>query len=157
MEEVTMMHEPAANTRITVLLVEPGNYPRRVEIGNNLESLQKAVGGYIEAVYPYPDPVALVVNESGKLDGLPLNRALRDEDGRIYDAVAGDFLVVGLTEDNFGSLSPELMEKYEKLFRQPEAFLRVNRKLMVIPIPDESLPGKDHRQEAPARAGGEAR
>ena len=34
--------------------------------------------------YPYEDPVALVCNEEGKLEGLPLNRALRDEDGDIY-------------------------------------------------------------------------
>ena len=48
------------------------------------ESLQHEVGGYIEAIYPCEDPVALVCNEEGKLEGLPLNRALRDEDGDIY-------------------------------------------------------------------------
>ena len=36
------------------------------------------------AIYPYEDPVALVCNEEGKREGLPLNRALRDEDGDIY-------------------------------------------------------------------------
>ena len=39
-----------------------------------------------------------------------LNRALRDDDGDIYDIIAGDFLVVGLGEDDFCSLSPELMK-----------------------------------------------
>ena len=43
--------------------------------------------------------------------GLPLNRALRDEDGQMYDAVAGDFLVVGLGEEDFASLTPELAQK----------------------------------------------
>ena len=33
-----------------------------------------------------------ICNEDGKLDGLPLNRALRDADGDIYDIVAGIFL-----------------------------------------------------------------
>ena len=33
------------------------------------------------------------MNEEGKLDGLPLNRALRDDNGEIYDVVAGSFLV----------------------------------------------------------------
>ncbi len=37
--------------------------------------------------------------------GLPLNRALRDEDGQMYDAVAGTFLVVGLGEEDFASLT----------------------------------------------------
>ena len=54
------------------------------EIDSGLESLQHEVGGYIEAIYPYEDPVALVCNEEGELEGLPLNRALRDEDGDIY-------------------------------------------------------------------------
>ena len=41
----------------------------------------------------------IVCNEEGKLEGLPLNRALRDEDGDIYDVVAGSFLV-GHSEDS---------------------------------------------------------
>ena len=57
--------------------------------------MQHEVGGHIEAIYPYEDPVALVCNEEGKLEGLPLIRALRDEDGDIYDVVAGTFMVVG--------------------------------------------------------------
>lgn len=59
------------------------------------------VGGCIEAVYPFDDPVAIVCNEEAKLEGLPLNRALRDEDGDIYDIVAGTFMVVGLTGRQF--------------------------------------------------------
>ena len=43
--------------------------------------------------------------------GLPLNRALRDENGEMYDAIAGDFLVVGLGEEDFASLTPELAQK----------------------------------------------
>lgn len=77
-----------------------------------------------------------IVNEEGKLNGLPLNRALRDEDNDIYDIVAGTFLVVGLGESEFASLTPALMEKYEKLFHSPEAFLNLNGHLTVIPIPE---------------------
>ena len=77
-----------------------------------------------------------IVNEEGKLNGLPLNRALRDEDNDIYDIVAGTFLVVGLGESEFASLTPALMEKYEKLFRSPEAFLNLNGHLTVISMPE---------------------
>ena len=70
-----------------VLMVEPGKVPYEKEIGDGLKALQDAVGGYIQAVYPYEDPVALVCNEEGKLEGLPLNRALRTEDGEIYDKI----------------------------------------------------------------------
>ena len=77
-----------------------------------------------------------IVNEEGKLNGLPLNRALRDEDNDIYDIVAGAFLVVGLGESEFASLTPALMEKYEKLFHSPEAFLNLNGHLTVISMPE---------------------
>ena len=72
------------DSTIAVLIVEPGKEPYVKEIDSDLKSLQHEVGGYIEAIYPYEDPVALVCNEEGKLEGLPLNRALRDEDGDIY-------------------------------------------------------------------------
>ena len=71
-----------------VLMVEPGKAPYETEIEGGLESLQKAVGGSIQAVYPYDDPVALICNEEGKLMGLPLNRSLTDDNGEIYDIIA---------------------------------------------------------------------
>ena len=67
--------------KIDVLLVEPGQYPRMVTIDSGLESLQKAVGGDIQAVYWFDDPVALICDEEGKLKGSRPNRALYDEDG----------------------------------------------------------------------------
>lgn len=63
---------------MTVLLVEPGKYPQPVEIGTDLEDLQKAVGGYIEVTYPFDEQVGIVMNEEGKINGMDLNRALRD-------------------------------------------------------------------------------
>ena len=129
--------------QLDVLLVKPGMYPQAVQIGGELEDLQKAVGGDIEAVYPYNEPVALIVNDEGKLNGSELNRALRDNDGQIYDIVAGDFLVVGLGEENFASLSPELMEKFEKEFHQPEMFVRMGRSIMVLPLPDDKVKTAD--------------
>ena len=77
---------------LSVLKIAPGQYPQQVEIDNNLKALQEAVGGTIAAVYPFADPVAIICNDDGKLMGLPLNRALRDENGEMYDAIAGDFL-----------------------------------------------------------------
>ena len=61
------------DSTIAVLIVEPGKEPYVKEIDSGLESLQHEVGGCIEAIYPYEDPVALVCNEEGKLEGLPLN------------------------------------------------------------------------------------
>ena len=90
-----------------------------------------------------------VCNDDGKLMGLPLNRSLRDENGQMYDAVAGDFLVVGLGEEDFASLSPELAQKYEQLFHQPEAFLKLGNRLLVLPVPDEP-PAEKPRTKPPA-------
>ena len=120
--------------KLKVLIVEPQKEPCAVEIPAGLKGLQMAVGGYIEAVYPYEEPVALVCNEEGKLLGLNLNRALRDEDGHIYDVLAGTFLVVGLGDEDFTSLPDDLMEKFEQKFHTPEKFFQVGNRLIVRPM-----------------------
>ena len=110
-------------TTMRVLVVEPGKRPIVKEIETGLEPLQKAVGGLIEAVYPFEEPVAIVCNEEGKLLELPLNRALLDENGSIYDIIAGTFLVVGLTEDNFCGLDDALLAPLPAA-QQPRALRR---------------------------------
>ena len=119
---------------MTALVVEPGKRPYIKEIPMGLKSLQREVGGYIEAIYPFPEPVAIVCRETGKLDGCPLNRALRDETGTIYDIIAGTFLVVGLTEEDFGSLSPELLQVFTQRFWQPETFMIIDGQLLAVPL-----------------------
>ena len=129
---------------IDVLLVEPGQYPRMTSIGSDLYSLQKAVGGDIEAIYPYDDPIAIVCAEEGKINGEPLNRAIRDEDNDIVDIIAGTFFVCGLGEEDFASLPKELQEKYEDKFHQPESFLKLGSRIMAIPMePAKQSPAKD--------------
>ena len=130
-------NEPEHDSTITVLVVEPGKEPYGKEIDSGLESLQHEVGGYIEAVYPFEEPVAIVCNEEAKLEGLPLNRALRDDDGDIYDIVAGTFMVVGLTDDSFGSLTPELMQQFTVHFKTPEQFAKLGDKIVAIPMISE--------------------
>lgn len=124
---------------LSALLVRPNAYPEKVDIGTGLHDLQQAVGGTIEAVYPYKDSVALIVNDEGKLNGMPLNRALRDEQGQIYDTIAGNFLVVGLGEEDFDSLPPNLMDKYEEMFHQPELFIQLGSKMVVLPMPEQMM------------------
>ena len=128
-----VMH-PERESKLTVLMVEPKKEPYIKEISPGLESLQKEVGGYIEAVYPFEDPVALICNEEGKLEGLPLNRGLFDDEGHLYDIVSGNMLVVGLTDDNFGSLSPELLEKYMVMYKEPQTFIQINGMTTAVPI-----------------------
>lgn len=145
-EEREVQKEQAGT--MNVLLVKPFMYPQAVQIGCELEDLQKAVGGDIEATYPFNEPVALVMHDEGKLVGKDLNRALRDDDGDIYDIIAGDFLVVGLGEDDFCSLSQELMKQFEEHFHQPETFVRMGRSIMALPLPDDMV----KKEDAPVKA-----
>ena len=129
--------EHAAPEKMTVLVVEPRKEPYVKEIDPGLHSLQAEVGGDIGAAYPFRDPVALVCNDEGKLIGLDLNRGLRDENGELYDIMAGTFLVVGLGEEDFASLSPELAQKYMEHFRQPEQFINLGGQIIAIPVEPE--------------------
>jgi len=108
-----------------VICVEPMKKPYVKEIESGLKSLQKEVDGYIEALYPFEDEVAIVCNEEGKLNHLAPNRGLFDENGKLYDIILGTFLIVGLAEEDFGSLSDELVTKYLRKYRRPEVFMQV--------------------------------
>ena len=107
---------------LSVLKIAPGQYPQQVEIDTDLKALQQAVGGSIGASYPFEDSVAIVYNDDGKLMGLPLNRALWDEDGLMYDVIAGTFLVVGLGEEDFTSLSRNWHRSMKKNSINPKPF-----------------------------------
>ena len=84
-----------------------------------------------------------VCNEEGKLLGLPLNRALFDDDGHIYDIVSGNFLIVGLGEEDFTDLSPDLMEKYGEQFKYPEKFSRIAGEIIAVKQPATN----EHREK----------
>ena len=124
------------NEKISVILVEPNKLARRVEIEDKLVTLQKLVGGYIEEYMPFEDDIALIINEEGKLDGLPLNREVRNEDGEIIDIVAGPFLIAyaPIESENFLSLPADLERKYFNMFRMPEKFFRKDNGFESIPF-----------------------
>ncbi len=124
------------NEKITIIAVEPGKKPYVAEIPHTLESLQKEVSGDIQAIYPYEDAVSIICAESGKLMGMPFNRALRDEDGHIYDVLVGKFLIVGLAEDNFTSIPEELTTKYMEIFDTPEQLVKIGPKNHILPAMD---------------------
>lgn len=121
-----------------ILLIQPGEKPALAEISGTLGSMQKMVGGYIQVLYPFDDPIALVCNEEGKFLGLPLNRGLRDSCGQIYDVIAGTFFLCGapLDTDHLDSLPEELVGKYQRRFAAPEVFLNFNGRLLCMPVTD---------------------
>ena len=113
---------------IKVVSVPIGRQAFIKEISTELKSLQAEVGGYMQALYPYEDEVALICNDEGKLMGLPLNRALKLDGmsgNEIYDIIAGDFFIcyAPYSSENFESMPDDLLQKYLELFRYPEKFL----------------------------------
>ena len=121
--------------KLEVLLVEPGQYAKMTTIEAGLSSMQEIVGGDIQAVNYFDEPVTLVYNEEGKINGSELNRAIKDDNGKIVDIIAGTFFVCGVGDENFTSLPPEHREKFEKMWGKPEAFLKMGKGIMSIPAP----------------------
>ena len=121
---------------LTILKVEPGKFPERIDIPGNLTSMQRVVGGNIQAIYPFQEPIALICHDEAKLIGLPLNRALRDEDGNIYDVIAGTFFLCGapLEEENSVSLTEEQLSRFEVMYHTPVVFIRIDSQLICIPM-----------------------
>jgi len=153
-EKLDMVQEDGTGHEdtMTVLVVEPLKEPYLKELPPGLSAMQKEVDGMIAAAYPFEDPVAIVCNDEGKINGMELNRALRDGNGQIYDIVAGPFLVVGLGEEDFTSLPQELAQKYMEHFKTPEMFAQVNGDIVAIPVPAEeyrTMPEPEVKPAAP--------
>ena len=111
---------------IRVIVCRPDERAVVVEMEDSLESMQKMVGGLIEEYMPWEDEVAIICNEEGKMNGLPLNRGIKDEDGHLQDIIAGDFFIcyAPIESERFLSMPPELEEKYLEKFELPEMFFR---------------------------------
>lgn len=72
----------------TVIEVQPKN-----GTDYTLEELQEFVGGYIEVIPAYEEGNILIINEEGKLNGLPRNgRATDLADIYLWDYLVGDAL-----------------------------------------------------------------
>lgn len=136
-----------AEKGMTVVACYPGKTAQVIEIDGSLESMQQFVGGYLQAVYPFDDPVAIICNEEGKLNGLPLNRALYTEDGEMFDITAGNIIICGLGEEDFASLQGELLEKYLEKFKHPETFIKIGNDILAIKLPEEQkqTEGQTHK------------
>ena len=75
----------------------PGEAPEIIEVENTLKALQAEVGGYIETI-PL-DGMAFIVNEEGKLRGLPENFRFGN------DVLVGTVLLVGTDGEEFCGLT----------------------------------------------------
>ena len=121
-------------SKINVIYVEPGEMARTIEMEDELAEMQKLVGGYIEEYMPFEDDVAIICNDEGKMNGLPLNRAVTDEDGQVMDIIAGPFFIAyaPIESEKFLSLPEELEAKYKERFDKPEQFFRTDSGIKAV-------------------------
>ena len=113
-----------------ILVCKPGKHPYVKEIEHTLENLQKEVGGYIQALYPFEEEVAVVCNEEGLfIEGLQWNRTVEK-----YGPIKGTFFVCGLGVEDFTGLTDEQAEKYKALFWEPEIFIPTPNGMVVLHI-----------------------
>ena len=125
-----------------VLIVEPMKPPREQEISGDLASMQAIVGGLIQAVYPFEEPIALVCNDEGKYNGMRPCRAIYGEGREMMDIIFGPFFICDCSTPYFGSLNKEQLERYKKQFQNPEHFFRVGGEIKAVPY----KPVKDHER-----------
>ena len=119
-----------------VLVVEPERRPEVREINDSLSAMQEIVGGLIQPIYLFDEPVALVCNDEGKLLDLPANRGLRNKEGQIYDIVCGTFFLCGAPpdSDHLTSLTPEQIQRYQERFYAPEMFWGLDGHIVCLPL-----------------------
>ena len=106
---------------LKTLVVEPGYAPYEKEL-KGLREMQDVVGGHIQVITPFEEPVAVVCNEEGINLHLPFNRSMEGS----YRGVCGTFFVCGLGEEDFISLTPEQIGQYKEKFHHAEILLGVD-------------------------------
>ena len=128
--------EREAEKGMTVIACLPGKTAQVIEIDGSLEGMQAFVGGYIEQICPFKDPVAIVCNEEGKINRMELNRAVYGETGEMIDIIAGPMFICGLGEEDFTSIQGEMLEKYMEKFKHPEVFVKIGNDILAMKIPE---------------------
>lgn len=99
-EETGSAKSGAQALRIKVVVQNPGELSRIVTVPNTLEALQELVGGYIEVV-GIGNGLLLVMNEEGKIRGLPENVRC------LYDTIVGPVFITADKDEDFRSLTTE--------------------------------------------------
>lgn len=113
-----------------VVFLEPGEKACVRDIPHTLEEMQKAVGGYIQAVYPWEDAeAALVCDEEGLLKKSPFNRKVAP---RCSSSVPVSFAAWA---KRISPICPEpLIERFLKQYQFPELLFKLHGKLYSMPV-----------------------
>ena len=109
----------AVEKNVVAMLLRPGKEAMLINIEPSFRQIEELVGGLADLTWPINERFCIAVNDTGKLDGLPLNRALRNAEGKIVDIYAGNVVILGSHGgEGFDDLMPdeveELMERFGK-------------------------------------------
>ena len=133
---------------IRVVLLEPHQMAKTVEVKNTLEGLQELVKGNIEPFYPFEEEVCFICNDEGKINGMEPNRAIYDDEHNMVDVLFGTGFVCSCKGENFGSLTDEQIEKYTEMFRRPEYIFKSGGEIQVVPYTPHEAPTREAAGEA---------
>lgn len=124
-----------------VVFLEPGKEAYIGEIDSSLEAMQAAVDGYIEPIYGFEDVnLCIIGNEEAKMvEDWRVSRALRDEDGNIYDVLAGKAFVCAIDGENFVGLNDDQVQMAMACYRYPEHVLMTSSGLVALPYPETTM------------------
>ena len=92
--------------KIKALVKDPGKAPEIMEVENTLEGLQELIGGFIEVVTKPNTPMVMLVDEEGKMKGLPMNFM----DYQIDDFIVGRAVFLGVDREEFTDVPADLAE-----------------------------------------------
>lgn len=108
-----------------VVMIEPEEEARIVELDPSSRGMQCAVQGHIEVVsYPFSDNARLICNEDFLGLDLPPNRLIRDTAGSQREVICGTCFICAVQGEDFVSLSPDQAEKYKEMFLNPQEFTK---------------------------------
>lgn len=121
--------------KMNVILLKPNKLAEVVEIDGPLKGMQGVVNGLIEPAYYFEDPICVIVNEEGKINGSELNRGVY-VNNELVDIIAGTAFVCGVNDGGFTDIPENMVFKYMNIFKYPHTVLNINGKITCVPIID---------------------
>jgi len=118
---------------IQVVVARPGKDAVVESIVPDLKSYQDMVGGYIEIIALPKDRAVMVVNGEGKRKGLPDNRYIMSEQGKLVDTLTGTIFVCGVSKDGkFCSLDEGQIHNLLERFSNRHLFTATNQEVLGV-------------------------
>ena len=109
------------------------------EVENSLDAEQKFVGGYIQVIR-LTDEIDCIINDDGKLQGLPPNQ-LWKAGNEIYDFIVGNIQCVRHDDEgNFISIQPEDIAVIEDVLVPIVGMGEVDGNIVFTTQPSQFLP-----------------